>query len=74
MELEILNILGKKTGSKVSLSSDVFEIEPNDHVIYLDAKQYLASQRQGTHKAKEKAEKASFAKALMAVNIPTIIS
>ena len=56
MELEVLNISGKKTGTKVSLEDAVFGIEPNDHVIYLDAKQYLASQRQGTHKAKERNE------------------
>lgn len=56
MELEVLNISGKKTGSKVTLDELVFGIEPNDHVIYLDAKQYLASQRQGTHKAKERSE------------------
>jgi large subunit ribosomal protein L4 len=56
MELEILNINGKETGRKVTLNDSIFGIEPNDHAIYLDAKQYLANQRQGTHKAKERGE------------------
>jgi len=56
MELAILNIDGKETGRKVTLNDSVFGIEPNDHAIYLDAKQYLANQRQGTHKAKERSE------------------
>ncbi len=56
MELAVLDITGKDTGRKVELSSDVFGIEPNDHAIYLDVKQYLANQRQGTHKSKERAE------------------
>lgn len=56
MELSIIDIKGKDTGKKLSLSDSVFGIEPNDHSIYLDVKQYLANQRQGTHKAKERAE------------------
>lgn len=56
MELSILNIQGKETGKKVSLSDAVFGIEPNDHAIYLDVKQYLANQRQGTHKTKGRSE------------------
>jgi len=56
MEANILNISGKETGKKVKLSEKVFGIEPNDHAIYLDVKQYLANQRQGTHKSKERAE------------------
>jgi large subunit ribosomal protein L4 len=56
MELEVLDLNGKSTGRKVSLSDAVFGIEPNEHAIYLDVKQYLAHQRQGTHKAKERAE------------------
>ena len=56
MELEILNINGKGTGRKVTLNDSIFGIEPNDHAIYLDAKQYLANQRQGTHKSKERGE------------------
>jgi len=56
MELAVVNIEGKETGRKVSLNETIFGIEPNDHAIYLDTKQYLASQRQGTHKAKERAE------------------
>ena len=56
MELEVLDIKGKGTGKKVKLDKGIFGIEPNDHAIYLDVKQYLAHQRQGTHKAKERAE------------------
>lgn len=56
MELGILNITGSETGRKASLSESIFAIEPNDHVIWLDVKQYLANQRQGTHKAKTKNE------------------
>lgn len=56
MELVVKNIKGKDTSKKVSLSDAIFAIEPNDHAIYLDVKQYLANQRQGTHKAKEKGE------------------
>ncbi|WP_373942497.1 50S ribosomal protein L4 [Polaribacter sejongensis] len=56
MEVAVLDITGKDTSRKVELSKDVFGIEPNDHAIYLDVKQYLANQRQGTHKSKERAE------------------
>ena len=56
MELKVFNIKGKETGRKVKLSADVFGIEPNDHAIYLDVKSHLANKRQGTHKAKERAE------------------
>ena len=56
MKVAVLDITGKDTGREVELSKDVFGIEPNDHAIYLDVKQYLANQRQGTHKAKERAE------------------
>ena len=56
MELVVKNISGKDTTKKVSLNKSVFAIEPNDHAIYLDVKQYLANQRQGTHKAKERGE------------------
>ncbi|TXB67351.1 50S ribosomal protein L4 [Vicingus serpentipes] len=56
MELVVKNINGKDTKSKASLSDAIFAIEPNDHAIYLDVKQYLANQRQGTHKAKERGE------------------
>ncbi|MFD2589062.1 50S ribosomal protein L4 [Croceitalea marina] len=56
MKVAVLDIKGKETGRKVELSNDVFGIEPNEHAIYLDVKQYLAHQRQGTHKAKERAE------------------
>jgi large subunit ribosomal protein L4 len=56
MEVNVLNISGKETGAKVQLPESVFGIEPNDHAIYLDVKQYLANQRQGTHKAKQRNE------------------
>ena len=56
MKVAVLDITGKDTGRKVELSSDVFGVEPNNHAIYLDVKQFLANQRQGTHKAKERAE------------------
>ena len=58
MELSVLNKEGKETGKKVVLPESVFGIEPSDHAIYLDVKQFLANQRQGTHKAKERAENA----------------
>ena len=56
MELSVYNISGKETGKKVTLNETIFGIEPNDHVIWLDVKQYLANQRQGTHKSKERSE------------------
>ena len=56
MKVAVLDIKGKDTGRKANLSDDVFAIEPNEHAVYLDVKQYLAHQRQGTHKAKERAE------------------
>ena len=56
MELAIVNTSGKETGRKIDLNDAIFGIEPNDHAIYLDTKQYLANQRQGTHKSKERGE------------------
>ena len=56
MELAVLDKAGKDTGRKVSLSEDIFGVEPNEHTVYLDVKQYLANQRQGTHKSKERNE------------------
>ncbi len=56
MELAILNIAGENTGKKVKLDNNIFGIEPNDHAMYLDVKRYLAHQRQGTHKAKERSD------------------
>ena len=56
MELKIYNINGSETGRTISLDDSIFAIEPNDHAIYLDCKQYLADQRQGTHKSKERSE------------------
>jgi len=58
MEINVLNINGENTGRKVTLNESIFGIEPNDHVLYLDVKQYLANQRQGTAKAKERSEHA----------------
>ena len=58
MEINVLNINGQETGRKVTLNESIFGIEPNDHVIYLDVKQYLANQRQGTAKSKERSEHA----------------
>ncbi|HEY9535146.1 MAG TPA: 50S ribosomal protein L4 [Mucilaginibacter sp.] len=56
MEVKVLNVAGKETGAKVQLPEAIFGIEPNDHAIYLDVKQFLANQRQGTHKAKQRNE------------------
>ena len=56
MEVSVLNINGQETGRKVTLNDAIFGIEPNDHVLYLDVKQYLANQRQGTAKSKERSE------------------
>ena len=56
MQLDVLNIKGAKTGRTLELPADIFEVEPNDHVIYLAVKQYLAAQRQGTHKVKTRME------------------
>jgi len=56
MEIAVLKNSGEETGRKVNLSEDIFGIEPNDHAIYLDVKQFLANQRQGTHKSKERGE------------------
>ncbi len=58
MEISVLNIKGQETGRTVTLNDDIYGIEPNDHVLYLDVKQYLATQRQGTAKAKERSEHA----------------
>lgn len=56
MELSVYNIKGEDTGRKITLDDAIFAIEPNDHAIYLDVKQFLANQRQGTHKSKERSE------------------
>lgn len=56
MKVSVVDINGKDTGRQVDLSKDIFGVEPNEHAVYLDVKQYLAHQRQGTHKAKERAE------------------
>ena len=62
MELSVLNIKGEDTGRKIALSDAVFGAEPNEHAMYLDVKQYLANQRQGTHKSKERNEVAGSTK------------
>ncbi len=62
MELSVININGKESGKKVKLSEEIYAGEPNDHAIYLDVKQYLANQRQGTHKSKERNEVAGSTK------------
>ena len=56
MEVNVLNIKGEETGRKITLNESIFGIEPNDHAIYLDVKQFMANQRQGTHKSKERSE------------------
>jgi len=56
MEVNVVNIAGQETGAKVQLPEAIFGVEPNDHAIYLDVKQYLANQRQGTHKSKQRNE------------------
>jgi large subunit ribosomal protein L4 len=56
MEVTVVNTAGKETGKKVKLNDEIFSVEPNDHAIYLDVKQFLANKRQGTHKSKERAE------------------
>ena len=56
MELTVYNIKGEDTGRKVQLNDDIYAIEPNEHVMYLAVRQYLADQRQGTHKSKERSE------------------
>ena len=56
MEVNVYNIKGEDTGRKVTLNESIFGIEPNDHAIYLDVKQFMANQRQGTHKSKERSE------------------
>ena len=65
MEINVLNIKGQETGRKVTLNDAIFGIEPNDHVIYLDVKQYLADQRQGTAKSKERSEHAGSTRKLI---------
>jgi large subunit ribosomal protein L4 len=65
MQLSVLNINGTETGRKVTLSDEIFGIEPNNHVLYLAVKQYLANQRQGTHKAKQRNEVAGSTRKLV---------
>ena len=65
MEINVLNIKGQETGRKVTLNESIFAIEPNDHVVYMDVKQYLANQRQGTAKSKERSEHAGSTRKLI---------
>ena len=64
MKLEVLNVQGEKTGRSIDLPAEIFGVEPNEHVVYLAVKQYLANQRQGTHKSKERGEIAGSTKKL----------
>jgi large subunit ribosomal protein L4 len=64
MEVDVLNIKGENTGRKVTLNESIFGIEPNDHAIYLDVKQFMANSRQGTHKSKERSEMSGSTKKL----------
>jgi large subunit ribosomal protein L4 len=64
MEVDVLNIKGESTGRKVTLNESIFGIEPNDHAIYLDVKQFMANNRQGTHKSKERSEMSGSTKKL----------
>ncbi len=64
MEVDVLNIKGENTGRKVTLNESIFGIEPNDHAIYLDVKQFMANNRQGTHKSKERSEMSGSTKKL----------
>ncbi len=74
MELSVLNKEGKETGRKVVLNDEIFGIEPSDHAIYLDVKQYMANQRQGTHKSKElKSKKVPVARVQAASNHPLFV-
>ena len=73
MKLKIHDAKGKATEKSVNLSKDVFGIEPNNHAIYLDVKQHLANKRQGTHKAKERAEITGSTKKIKKQNLPWTI-
>ena len=68
MKAAVLDIKGKDTGRKVSLNKAIYEIEPNNHAVYLDVKQYLAAQRSGTHKTKGRSEAVSYTH----LTLPTI--
>ena len=73
MDINVLDIKGQETGRKVTLNENIFGIEPNDHVIYLDVKQYLADQRQGTAKTKERSEHAGSTRKLGRQNSPVLV-
>ena len=72
MQLDILNIEGKKTGRTIELPEEIFGVEPNNHVIYLAVKQYLAAQRQGTHKVKTRAEVKGASRKLHKQKVPAV--
>ena len=73
MEVSVLNIKGEDTGRKVVLNDAVFGIEPNDHAIYLDVKQYLAAQRQGTAKSKERSEMSGSSASLVVRKVAAVL-
>lgn len=72
MDINVLDIKGQETGRKVTLNENIFGIEPNDHVLYLDVKQYLADQRQGTAKSKERSEHAGSTRKLDAKRVAVV--
>lgn len=72
MELSVYNIKGEDTGKKVTLNDAVFGIEPNEHAIYLDVKQYMANKRQGTHKSKERSEVSGSTRKLIRQKVPAV--
>jgi len=72
MQVDVLNIKGEKTGRAVELPEEIFGVEPNDHVIYLAVKQYLAAQRQGTHKVKTRAEVHGASRKLHKQKVPVV--
>ena len=74
MQLDVLNIQGQKTGRTVELPTEIFGVEPNDHVMYLAVKQYLAAQHLGTHKVKTRAEVKGASKKLRKVKKPIVVS
>ena len=72
MQVDVLSITGSKTGRTVDLPEDIFGAEPNNHVIYLAVKQYLAAQRQGTHKVKTRAEVKGASRKLHRQKVPVV--
>lgn len=73
MELSVLNIAGQETGRKIVLDDAIFGIQPNEHAIYLDVKQFLANNRQGTHKSKQRNEISGSTKKLKSKKVPEVL-